>query len=201
MSDEHWYRNRDWNEEIEARFEQRIARARGQKAQYLMIQGQALIANHPEIAVRLLERSIALNDDFHVNQANCNLALAHLALGEVDRALEAYEAAIEAQLRFPNIQTGAPLDYAFAVALFKRSDRYVLALPILEAVGPSIFPGANFQANAAHALILAHLDRGEEARAKADDALEAMSHEWDAADWAGISMSELRRRLETIAPR
>lgn len=199
MSDEDWYRNRDWNEDIETRFEQRIGRARGQKAQYLMIQGHALISNHPAIAVRLLERSIALNDDFHVNQANCNLALAHLALGQVDRALVAYEAAMEAQLRFPHIQSGAALDYAFVVAVFKRSDRYDFALQILEAIRPSIFLGTNFQADAAHALILAHLARDAEARAKAHEALEAMSHDWDGADWAGISLSELRRSLEAIA--
>ena len=152
---EQWYRNRDWDAEIAAAFEAKIARGRTQKAQHLMIQGQALIARHPAIAVELLQRSIALDDEYHVNQANCYLAMAYLALGQVDAALGAYVAALEAQLRLPNIQSSAPLDFAFIVAWFARADHYPAALPILAAVKPSPFPGADFQAHAAHALILA----------------------------------------------
>ena len=134
---EQWYRNRDWSPEIEAEFEKRIARGRSQKAQHLMIQGMALIPRHPDVAARLLERSIALDDEFQLNQAYCQLALARLARGDVEGALQAYEAALEAQLKRPNIQTGAPLDYAFTVAWFERSERYELALTILEAVALS----------------------------------------------------------------
>jgi hypothetical protein len=156
---EGWYRNREWTPAIEAEFEKRISRGRVQKAQHLMLRGQALIANHPGIAAGLLQRSIALEDEYHLNQANCYLALAQLALGDVEAALQAYEAALEAQLRFRFVQTSAPLDYAFAVAWFGRSERYPAAIPIFEAVKPSVFPGANLQADAAHALILA--DMGE----------------------------------------
>ena len=195
---EQWYRNRDWSPEIEAEFEKRIARGRSQKAQHLMIQGMALIPRHPDVAARLLERSIALEDDFHLNQANCQLALARLAQGDVEGALRAYEAALEAQLKRPNIQTGAPLDYAFTVAWFERSERYELALTILEALKPSIFPGANFQADAAHSLILSDLGRAAEAKCKAQAVLQDVPDD-EQAVWAGISMAELGRRLRTIA--
>ena len=137
---EQWYRNRDWNADIAAAFEAKIARGRAQKAQHLMIQGQALIERHPDVAVGLLERSIALDDEYHLNQANCYLAMAHLARGEVDAALAAYVAALEAQLRLPNIRSSAPLDYAFIVAWFARADHYPAALPILAAVKPSVSP-------------------------------------------------------------
>ena len=196
---EDWYRNRDWTPEIETAFEQRIARSRAQKAQHLMLQGQALIANHPGIAVDLLKRSIALENEFHLNQANCYLALARLALGEIEAALQAYEAALEAQLRFRFVRSSAPLDYAFAVAWFGRSERYSAALPMLEAMKPSVFPGADLQAHAAHALILDQLGRAEDARTSAKAALADMPEGLDEAAWAGISFGQLRDRLEAIA--
>ena len=198
MSEE-WYRSRDWSPAIEAEFEKRIAKGRSQKAQHLMIQGMALIERHPDVASRLLERSIALEDDFHLNQANCQLALARLAQGEVEGALHAYEAALEAQLKRPNIQTGAPLDYALTVAWFGRRERYELALTILEAVEPSIFPGANFQADAAHSLILADMGEAERAKKKAADVLRDWPAGVDMANWAGISFAALRHRLTGIA--
>ena len=137
---EQWYRNRDWDPQIAAAFEAKIARGRSQKAQHLMIQGQALIARHPDVAIDLLRRSIALENEFHVNQANCYLAMAHLARGDIDAALAAYLAALEAQLRMPNIRSSAPLDFAFIVAWFGRADHYPAALPILAAVKPSQIP-------------------------------------------------------------
>lgn len=197
---EQWYRNKDWNAEVEAEFEQRIARGRTQKAQHLMLQGQALIERHPDVAARLLERSIGCNDEFHLNQANCYLAMAQLALGNIEAALLAYEAALEAQLRVRFVQTSAPLDYAFAVAWFGRAERYPVALPILEAVQPSIFPGANLQADSARALILADLGEAEEARGRAVTALADFPDIGDAEpEWAGVNLAELRRRLESIA--
>lgn len=198
MSEE-WYRNRDWSPEIQADFERRIARSRTQKAQYLMLQGMALIERHPDVAASLLERSIALEDDFHLNQANCQLALARLAVNDVDGALKAYEDALEAQLRLPNVQTSAPLDYSFAVAWFGRKERYAIALPILEAIQPSIFPGANFQADTAHALILADMGKAERAKRKAVDVLRDWPDGVDEASWAGISFAALRHRLTGIA--
>lgn len=198
MSDENWYRNCDWTPEIEAAFTQRIGKARAQKAQYLMLQGQALISRHPDVAARLLRQSIALENEFHLNQANCYLGLAELASGNVDAALTAYEAALEAQLRFPFVQTGAPLDYAFAVAWFARSERYEAALQILEAVKPSVFPGADFQVHSAHALILADLGSENDARTKAHSALATFPDAVDAS-WGGVDTAELRERLRSIA--
>ena len=196
---EQWYRNRDWDSRIAAAFEAKISRGRTQKAQHLMIQGQALIERHPAIAVELLQRSIALDDEYHVNQANCYLALAHLALGQVDAALGAYVAALEAQLRVPGIRSSAPLDFAFIVAWFARADYYPAALPILAAVKPSPFPGADFQSHAAHALILADVGRDAEARDKARAALEDEPEGAGMAEWGGISMADVHRRLVAIA--
>ena len=194
-----WYRNSDWNAAIESEFEERIARSRSQKAQYLMLQGQALVERHPEVAVRLLERSIAQGDDFFLNQANCHLAAAQMALGNPEAALAAYEAALEAQLRMPNIQTSAPLDYAFLVAWTRSADRYPGALAMLDAVSVSFIPSADFQADAAHALILAELGQIDRASERAAKALAEFPDEADDAEWGGIHLGELRSRLSKIA--
>ena len=66
---------------------------------------------------------------------------------------------------------------------------------------PSVFPGADLQAHAAHALILDSLGRTEEAQFKAMAALTDMPDGVDAAAWAGISFGELRGRLEAIVAR
>lgn len=200
---EQWYRNRDWDAAIAGAFEAKIARGRAQRAQHLMIQGQALIERHPDVAVGLLQRSIARDDECHLNQANCYLAMAHLALGEVDAALAAYVAALEAQLRVPNIRSSAALDYAFVVAWFARADHYPTALPILAAIKPSRFPGADFQALAAHALILADVGSDDDARDRARAALAdaPVEPEGEGEAWGGISMADLHRRLEAIADR
>ena len=108
-----WYRKTEWSEVIAAEFETRLARSRTQKAQYLSLQGQALIATNPRVAVGLLERAVALNDEFETTRAAGYLAQARLALGEIDGALAAYEFALGAQLRQPNIVGGAAADYAF----------------------------------------------------------------------------------------
>ena len=104
MSDGDWYRNTDWDDEIAARFESRIARSRTQKAQYLLIQGTLLIASQPAVAAPLFERSIALNDEFHLARALNGLAMARMALGEIDACLAAYEAAIDTELRLPGCE-------------------------------------------------------------------------------------------------
>ena len=50
MSADDWYRNSDWDAEIEAAFEARLARSRSQKAQYLRIQGSILKEARPQVA-------------------------------------------------------------------------------------------------------------------------------------------------------
>ena len=68
----------------------------------------------------------------------------------------------------------------------------------LEAVQPSVFEGADFQAHAAHALILGARGR-EDASAKARSAINGIPDDVDGVMWAGISFGELRERLTAIA--
>lgn len=159
MSDEHWYRNSDWSPEIEARFEERLARSRNQKAQYLRIQGSILKERHPAEAVELLERCIAEGDPAFIAHAYAEMADAHYRLGDVDAAIRSFEAAMEQEAAQPMFRTNAPLDYALLVALHEQAERYDHALTVLDAAGEGFLPSMSFEAATARALI--HAARGE----------------------------------------
>ena len=70
MSNEDWYRNETWNEEIEAQFMAKLKRAR-RKEQYLRIQASILASKRPEVALELLNQYFELNDNFDHAQAYC----------------------------------------------------------------------------------------------------------------------------------
>ena len=192
-----WYRKTEWSEVIAAEFETRLARSRTQKAQYLSLQGQALIATNPRVAVGLLERAVALNDEFETTRAAGYLAQARLALGEIDGALAAYEFALGAQLRQPNIVGGAAADYAFVIGWFERRDRLDAALPIVEAIPTVSVFGPDPQMLATRALVFDLAGRRGEARQAAEAALPHFDMLGD-ADALGISVSGLRERLADI---
>lgn len=98
-----WFRNTTWNDTIERTFDEKLGRAR-KRDQYLRIQACTLAHSHPEVALRLLDRYFALNDDFDHAQAHVDRATALLSLGRVDEALAAYEAALARESAFPNLR-------------------------------------------------------------------------------------------------
>jgi hypothetical protein len=55
MGSEDWYRNQEWNQEIEESFFEKLKRSRSQKAQYLLIQAYYLVESHPDVVLRLAE--------------------------------------------------------------------------------------------------------------------------------------------------
>jgi tetratricopeptide (TPR) repeat protein len=173
MGSEDWYRHTDWDAEIEAAFEARLARTRTQKAQYLRIQGAMLKDSHPAVALRLLERCIAERDAAHVAHAHLNAAHAHYMLGDVDSALDSLEAAMEQQQREPMFRTSAAFDYAMLVALHCLPDRYDRAMGALEGADDAFFATMLFQARTAQAMIYAARGRKDEARQAAREALAA----------------------------
>ena len=63
MSAEDWFRNRDWNDKIEAAFYEKLRRAR-RKEQYLRIQACILADSCPKVALKLLDEYFELKDDF-----------------------------------------------------------------------------------------------------------------------------------------
>jgi hypothetical protein len=194
MSD--WYRNEAWDEPIAAAFESKLSRSRN-KAQYLSLQGYALIARYPASAKELLQRAVALDDYHETVRALAFLALACLASGDVDGALEAYEAGFERQSAQPNIVAISVADYAFAVGYWRRKDRLPVVEPLADSLPVDDIFGPNAQSAAARAMVrdmMDHPGAGEDARL----ALELFADVPDAAA-LGVSIADLRGRLETIA--
>lgn len=195
-----WYRNEDWSSEIAADFERRLARSRHQKAQNLALQGYHLIPRHPVVARDLLERAIALGDEHQTPRALGFLALAHLALGDVDEALDTYERALLRQTERPNVIAVQPADYLFLVGVFEHAERLRVALPMTEALADDGPFGPDAQALAAKALVLDLAGRTDEACRYAKAArpmLESLPY----VAAMGIAIGDVRRRLEAMIKR
>lgn len=174
MADDSWFRNSHWNAEIAFAFEQKLKRSR-RKSQYLRIQASILAAVEPRIALDLLDRYFAHGDDVDHAQAHVDRATAFLALGQLELAFQAYEAALERERVFPNALTGAYLELPYQIAVNCASDRFDQAMAILSSAEVSLmFPVDHFKYHAARALILAQRDLPA-ARSAARLALEAAS--------------------------
>lgn len=177
---ENWYRNTEWTPQIEEEFNAKLARSRGQKAQYLRIQGSTLATRHPEAALQLLHRCIELKDEFTLAAAHQDAAHAYYRMGDIELALRSLEAAIERQEVYPMAKTEAPYDYCMLVALYGREERYDRVLALVARIGSGPFPLTHFKAQAASAIILWERGRQEEAKVAARLAIEAQSveHGW-----------------------
>jgi tetratricopeptide (TPR) repeat protein len=172
---EDWFRNETWNAGIARRFEEKLGRAR-RKEQYLRIQACMLAPTHPEVALQLLDRYFSMADKFDHAQAYVDRATAYKALGRIEDAADAYEAALAREAEFPNLQTQAYLELPVLVATEGLRSRFDRAIAILdEKADRRMFPVDHFLWHAARALIA--LSRGDRAAAAphARAALEAAS--------------------------
>lgn len=165
MADD-WYRNAEWNADIARRFDEKLSRAR-RKEQYLRIQACTLAATHPEVALGLLDRYFAMSDDFDHAQAHVDRATALIALGRMDEAADAYEAALAREAAFPNLTTQAYLELPILIASKGLQSRFDRALTLLDEHKTRLtFPVDHFLWHAARALILS--DRGNRVGATID---------------------------------
>ena len=171
MATQDWFRNEQWNEQIETAFFAKLRRARD-KAQYLCIQAATLVPTHPGVALRLLEQYFQLGDTFFRSNAHVSQARAYLALGNVENAIRAYEAALTAEESFPNVRTHAYLDLPFLVATKGIPELYARALELLAKFETlPTFPLEHFWWHASKALILNEQQKYSEAKRSACEAL------------------------------
>jgi tetratricopeptide (TPR) repeat protein len=172
-----WFRNTTWNEAIERAFDEKLRRARN-KGEYLRIQACTLARSHPSIALELLDCYFELQDDFDRAQAHVDRATALLALDRVEEAMAAYEAALDRESVFPNLQTQAYLDLPYLVTTRGDRERYKRALELLDLHESRLtFPVDHFRWHAARALIAAAAGDVGVASSHAERALEAASRD------------------------
>lgn len=152
-----WYRNSDWNEEIEDKFFDKLSRARSQRDQYIVLQAIHLASAHPKVALRLIDFYFETrNDDFHDDRAQRAVATAHLALGGYEEALDNYLAILGGDDTKRDIFVGSPIEFAYLAARYKSEKHYSAALEQLSKTSPPEEQqfDPRFRYNAARALIL-----------------------------------------------
>ena len=173
MSRDDWYRNSDWNADIDAAFFKKLSRARD-KGQYLRIQASTLRTRHPATALKLLAQYSELGEHFDMAQAFVDKASAELALGNVDDALRSYEDALQREAKYPSLLTNAYLDLPLLIARRGFKDRYPQAIDILQRhKHRPTFPVDHFLWNSALAIILSETGKRMEADVAALVALQA----------------------------
>ena len=205
MARDDWFRHTEWNAEIEAAFFEKLHRAR-EKQQYLRIQASTLARHHPEVALRLLDKYFELGDHFDYAQAYVDRASAHLALGDTERAIAAYETALAREQQYPNLLTQAYLDLPFLIASRRIGARYDQALQLLrQHSGRLTFLVDHFRWHAAHALILSAQGDTSLARQHAQRALETATLDHSGFRYhpsvglVGTQYEEVREQLSAAA--
>ena len=179
MARDDWYRNTDWSPAIEKYFFEKLACAKSQKYQYLVLQAGALSQSHPKVALRLVAQYFETRPDQQTAFIDDNRALgvkaaASIAMRDLSAALNAYRAILELERVKPSFKSTAFLDYPFLVASAHISDEYEAALAVLEErKGDVAFPAGRYRWNASYALILADLGKASEASSYASAALAA----------------------------
>jgi tetratricopeptide (TPR) repeat protein len=204
MTRHSWFRNSNWSSDIEASFFAKLGRARD-KGQYLRIQAHTLASSYPLVALRLLDQSLTLGDRFDLAQAYVDRATALLALDDTEGAIEAYEAALFAEERRPNVMTLASLNLPLLIARRKDRKRYRRGLALLEKGSSRLtFPADHFCWHAAMALIVSELGKSAEAQQHAQIVLKAADREHSGFRYhprSGLvadEHKELRRELARI---
>ena len=205
MARDDWFRNAEWNSDIEAAFFAKLKRARD-KSQYLRVQACTLAATHPRVALRLLDQYFAMGDNFDAAQAHVDRATAFLSLGQVEDALTSYEAALSVEAKRPNYQTQASLDLPFVIACQGIVARYEQALDLLDRHQTRLsFPVEYFRWHTSRALISGAVGVTAEAKAQARLALAAAEKDHSGFRYhpsvglVGDRYQQIRQRLVSLA--
>lgn len=148
-----WFRNEEWNPEIEATFFDKLRRA-SDKAQYLKIQSGYLTQRHPTAALSLLDKYFQLQQHLFDAEAYLQQAQAYNALGREQDAINCYQKALQREREFPNVRTQAWSEFGLLVAVKEKRHLFDEALTALEEhKTEAIFPGQEFLWYGIHALI------------------------------------------------
>jgi hypothetical protein len=180
-----WYRNTEWTSAIEGEFERRLARARGQRSEYLRIQaitlakqglpGLALPAIH--LAKRQLDLSPA---GIFAAQMWATIAKAYITLGQPSDVVDAYRQSVRLEAERPNVRGNHYIDFAWYVATNSAVELYPEVLATVERNMQEqdlVFPLTQYRLFGALALIAADSGDTDEARRMAKNAISAAKKE------------------------
>ena len=171
MSNEDWYRNTEWNIEIEEAFYLKLKRAR-RKEQYLRIQASILSSKYPDISLTLFDQYFEFTEDFDHAQAYCDMASAYISKDMVEEALNSYEKSLNRELEFPNLKTDAYILFPLTIVKNKLVHLYPKAETVLKANKSRLmFPIDYFRWHAALAIIGASNGNNDSASEHAQIAL------------------------------
>ncbi len=189
MGREDWYRNEEWNSEIENRFLERLDRSRGQRDQQLKIQIQTLAERFPCDALRLVDtyNNTRTNEvwDLEVIAAS---AKAYEKLGKLNKALDEYRSILQHDESQPFFPAYVLLDAPFLIARKGEISEFPFAFDLLLRAEKSLskqglnFAVQRFLYHACHALIRQRSGQKEQAK---EHAVAALSE-------AGVRASGLR---------
>lgn len=204
MAAEDWYRNREWNFEIEAKFREKLRRAR-QKDQYLRIQASYIQANYPDAAMALLTDFFALGENSESAQAYYQVAEIELGFENTPAALSALSHALAIERKGGCHKTDAWVCYVLLILEHRLDQNYNEALQLLDEQNFLIFPYHRFVWNAARALIFERQGALPEARESARNALQASEQAESGFRYhpkiglVGNKYPELRLELQKLA--
>jgi|SRR5271166_394557 len=204
MARDDWFRNEEWDPGIEDAFFVKLRRARD-KSQYLRIQACTLARKEPLVALRLLDEFFTQANQFDRAQAFVDSASAYLTLGEVEKAIAAFESALAHEEQRPNVKTQAYLDLPFLIATQQLVARYEQALALLDSHKSRLtFPVDVFRWHAAYALIASKVGLPGVAYELAKLALDAASSDQSGFRYhPGVGLvadryDEIRQRLSAL---
>lgn len=136
MSD--WFRQSNWNKEIEEHFLKKLSRARKEsRAQYLKIQAIELIETKNLAVLCAAEMLIQklLNDypENKIDRSQCFLSLGDISKfhGDSISSLDYYRKAIDHEEVYPNVKTRAYLDFAETVIKLEKQEYYSLVQSLI----------------------------------------------------------------------
>jgi tetratricopeptide (TPR) repeat protein len=173
MGREDWYRNKVWNSDVECAFFTKLKRARD-KRQYLRIQACTLADTKPEVALRLLDEYFLLPAGHDQSQAHVDRAASYLALGNLEKAISAYESALARETEFPKSLTQAYIDLPHLIVSRELTEYYDRAKELLDSHAQWLmFPVDYFKWNACQALLAKAKGQASEVLHYASAALDA----------------------------
>ena len=171
MAAEDWYRNREWNDQIETAFLTKLRRARD-KSQYLRIQASYLQSTNPEVALHLLDDFFKLPANPEIAQAHLQVAEIQLALGNLKSALTSLRSALEAERLGNCHKTDAWVLFAELTLEHEIEPQYDEVLKLLREQQFVILPYQHFIRHAATAIISEKRGLFEAAKANAQQAIQ-----------------------------